>query len=123
MFLSSHLLGEVEQVCDEVAIVAGGRTVTQGSVAEVLASARPAAMWVKVADLVGGAGHTAAGRAPPRRRTVTASASDVVAERAEWITRALVADGSLPERAAPGRDQSRGRVLRPHRPDHGEARG
>src|SRR6188508_642128 len=30
VFLSSHLLGEVEQVCDEVAIVSGGRTVAQG---------------------------------------------------------------------------------------------
>src|SRR5207244_1283702 len=37
VFLSSHLLAEVEQVCDRVAIVARGRTVATGSVAEVLA--------------------------------------------------------------------------------------
>src|SRR3954469_16741259 len=53
VFLSSPLLGEVEQICDEVAIIAGGRTVSQGSVAEVLAITRPAAMWVKVTDLHG----------------------------------------------------------------------
>src|SRR5205823_7984747 len=43
VFLSSHLLAEVEQVCDRVAIVARGRMVATGSVAEVLAAARPAA--------------------------------------------------------------------------------
>ena len=55
VFLSSHLLSEVEQVCDEVAIVAGGRTVAHGSVADVLASTRPAAMWVKVTDIAAAA--------------------------------------------------------------------
>ena len=38
VFLSSHLLGEVEQVCTEVAIVSAGRTVAQGSVGDVLAA-------------------------------------------------------------------------------------
>jgi ABC-2 type transport system ATP-binding protein len=37
--LSSHLLAEVEQVCDEVTIVASGRTITSGPVRDVLASA------------------------------------------------------------------------------------
>jgi ABC-2 type transport system ATP-binding protein len=36
VFLSSHLLAEVEQVCDRVTILAGGRCVAAGSVAEVL---------------------------------------------------------------------------------------
>ncbi len=39
VLLSSHLLAEVEQVCDAVTIVANGRTVVSGSVREVLASA------------------------------------------------------------------------------------
>ena len=41
VFLSSHLLGEVEQVCTDVAIVAAGRTVAHGSVADVLAGRAP----------------------------------------------------------------------------------
>jgi ABC-2 type transport system ATP-binding protein len=36
VFLSSHLLAEVEQVCDRVTILAGGRCVAAGSVADVL---------------------------------------------------------------------------------------
>jgi ABC-2 type transport system ATP-binding protein len=35
VFLSSHLLDEVERVCDHVAIVNGGRVIVQGSVAEL----------------------------------------------------------------------------------------
>ena len=37
--LSSHLLAEVEQVCDEVTIVAHGRTVATGAVRDVLSQA------------------------------------------------------------------------------------
>lgn len=100
VFLSSHLLGEVEQVCDEVAIVAGGRTVAYGPVAEVLGSIRPAAMWVKVADL-------AAGAATLRRAGLIAEADgdrirvEVVTEKAERITRALVAEGHYPSELRP----------------------
>ena len=37
VFLSSHLLDEVERICDEVAIVDRGRVLAQGSVADVVA--------------------------------------------------------------------------------------
>ncbi len=37
VFLSSHLLGEVQSICDSVAIVARGRLIAQGPVEEVLA--------------------------------------------------------------------------------------
>jgi ABC-2 type transport system ATP-binding protein len=36
VFLNSHLLGEVEQVCDSVAIVDRGRVVAQGTLVELL---------------------------------------------------------------------------------------
>ncbi len=38
VFLSSHLLSEVEQVCDEVGIINNGRLVQTGKVAELLSS-------------------------------------------------------------------------------------
>ena len=37
MFVSSHLLSEIQLMCDRVAIVQGGVSVTQGTVEEVLA--------------------------------------------------------------------------------------
>ncbi|HEY3318231.1 MAG TPA: ABC transporter ATP-binding protein [Coriobacteriia bacterium] len=37
VFLNSHLLGEVEQVCDEVAVVDHGRLVEAGALADLLA--------------------------------------------------------------------------------------
>jgi ABC-2 type transport system ATP-binding protein len=100
VFLSSHLLSEVEQVCDEVAIVAHGRTVAQGSVADVLASTRPSAMWVKVADLVAGAAtlERAGFFAVPDGDRIRV---DVAAEDAECVTRALVADGQYPTELRP----------------------
>src|SRR5439155_26044228 len=38
VFLSSHLLGEVEQICDRVAVIRGGRSVVEGTFAEVRAA-------------------------------------------------------------------------------------
>ena len=35
VFLSSHLLEEVERTCDQVAIIDRGQVVTQGSIAEI----------------------------------------------------------------------------------------
>ncbi|GAA1432958.1 ABC transporter ATP-binding protein [Streptomyces thermospinosisporus] len=40
VFLSSHLLDEIEQVCTHAAVMAQGRLVTQGPVAELAAGAR-----------------------------------------------------------------------------------
>jgi ABC-2 type transport system ATP-binding protein len=40
VLLSSHLLDEVEKICDEVAIVDRGRVVAQGPIADLAAGAR-----------------------------------------------------------------------------------
>lgn len=40
VFLSSHLLDEIEQVCTHAAVMARGRLITQGAVAELAAGAR-----------------------------------------------------------------------------------
>jgi ABC-2 type transport system ATP-binding protein len=101
VFVSSHLLGEVEAVCDRVAVVARGRTVAAGSVAEVLARGRPAEMWVKVVDLAGGV-DTLARAGLPSRVDGERIRVEVAPEKAESVTRALVADGHYPSELRPG---------------------
>src|SRR5262249_30082377 len=49
VFLSSHLLGEIEQVCDRVAILARGRCITTGTVDEVLRVGRAAGVVARLA--------------------------------------------------------------------------
>jgi len=49
VFLSSHLLDEVEKTCDHVAIVDHGRVVVQGSVEELAAQGKPTVL-VEVDD-------------------------------------------------------------------------
>jgi ABC-2 type transport system ATP-binding protein len=52
VFLSSHILSEIEHICDRVAILARGRCVANGTVHDVLASnGANQAMLVKVEDL------------------------------------------------------------------------
>jgi ABC-2 type transport system ATP-binding protein len=55
VFVSSHILAEMESTCDQVAILAKGRCVCQGTVEEVISTFghRPAVV-VKVADLESG---------------------------------------------------------------------
>ena len=50
VFVSSHQLAEVQQVCDRVVIVNRGRVVRSGTVAEVLASSQSNATVVRVPD-------------------------------------------------------------------------
>ena len=50
VFVSSHILSEVQQTCDRVAILARGRCVAQGPVKEVLASGQAAKLVVVVDD-------------------------------------------------------------------------
>lgn len=50
VFLSSHLLSEVEQVCDQVGIISNGRLVQLGKVAELLSSQAIIRLEVAPAD-------------------------------------------------------------------------
>jgi ABC-2 type transport system ATP-binding protein len=54
--LSSHILGEVQQICDSVTIISRGRRVAAGPVTEVLASQSRGEYRVKVSDLATAAG-------------------------------------------------------------------
>jgi len=55
VFLSSHLLSEVEQTCDRVAIISRGRLVVNGRVGDVLAAASRPALLVGLDDVDRGA--------------------------------------------------------------------
>jgi ABC-2 type transport system ATP-binding protein len=50
VFVSSHILSEVQQMADRVAIIARGRTVVSGPVHEVLESRRRSGLLVRVED-------------------------------------------------------------------------
>jgi ABC-2 type transport system ATP-binding protein len=54
VFVSSHILSEVQQMADRVAIVARGRLVAAGSVHDVLTSGRETGLRVRVGDLEAG---------------------------------------------------------------------
>ena len=54
VFVSSHILSEVRQTCDSVAILARGRCVAAGSVDEVLASRSATGLVVGLDDLAAG---------------------------------------------------------------------
>ena len=56
VLLSSHLLGEVQQICDTVTIVNHGRVVVAGPVADVLQSRSSGAIAVGVSDSQGALG-------------------------------------------------------------------
>jgi ABC-2 type transport system ATP-binding protein len=56
VFVSSHILSEIEQTCDRVAIVSKGRCIASGTVDEIISSAgHGAAVLVRMTDL--DAGH------------------------------------------------------------------
>ena len=54
VLVSSHILGEVEQVADTVSIIARGRLLASGTVAEVIGSSLGGGFRVRVSDPVGG---------------------------------------------------------------------
>jgi ABC-2 type transport system ATP-binding protein len=51
VFVSSHILSEVQHICDRVAILARGRCVATGPVGEVLSGGRTMALVVRIDDL------------------------------------------------------------------------
>ena len=92
VFVSSHLLTEVRQTCDRVAILARGRCVASGPVEEVLSARHAARLVVRVAeteravDVLCAAGIDAAARDGTIRVALDAS-------EAPRVTRALAERG------------------------------
>jgi ABC-2 type transport system ATP-binding protein len=56
VFVSSHILSEVQQTCDRVAIVSRGKCITSGPVDEVLHQGKAAGLIARLDDLDAGAG-------------------------------------------------------------------
>ena len=89
--LSSHLLAEVEQVCDRVGILVSGSTVVQGDVNTLLAGGRGVRFRLadpdRALELLSGTGHTAT--ATGERELVV----QIEAEEAGSVNRLLVQGG------------------------------
>jgi len=97
VFVSSHILAEIESTCDRVAILAHGRCVSQGSVDEVVSRAgHRSSIVVKVADLDAGERALRAARLGVERvdgslrvDVPPESAGDVtqvLAQAEQWVT-------------------------------------
>jgi ABC-2 type transport system ATP-binding protein len=92
VFVSSHLLSEVRQVCDQVAILARGRCVAAGPVAQVLSSARGVGLLVRLEDLERGRAVLAAAgiQTAPNGEVLRVA---LPPEEAATVTKALAAEG------------------------------
>jgi ABC-2 type transport system ATP-binding protein len=84
VFLNSHLLSEVEQVCDRVAIVDRGRVIAEGTLDELL---RADTVRVRVTDL-------------PRDASVELAPFGAVAADGDWLVVRGVDAGRVPDLVA-----------------------
>ncbi len=87
VLLSSHILSEVQNVCDSVSIISRGRHVVTGPVSEVLAARDTHDVRVKVSDLGYAASLLAESGLPVRTEADHIIVSDI-ADPA-WITQTL----------------------------------
>jgi ABC-2 type transport system ATP-binding protein len=92
VFLSSHLLAEIEQVCSHVAVMSVGKLVAQGSLAE-LRAATAARLQVDTADTALAAGVLAGVGMEPSLVDGVRVVADLGARRPEELCRALVLAG------------------------------
>jgi ABC-2 type transport system ATP-binding protein len=105
VFLSSHLLDEVEKTCDQVAIVDLGRVVIQGAVREIAAQGEPT-LLVEIDD---GAAARAVLAKEPRITSVEDEGASMLRLTlsdglgAAEVNRALVAAGVAVSRLEPAR--------------------
>jgi ABC-2 type transport system ATP-binding protein len=109
VFLNSHLLTEVERVCDRVAIVDRGRVLTELSMAELL---REQGVRVRVAGLAGAAATEIAGRFGRARLDGEWLVVDSIADaRVPRLVAELVSRGGAVHAVLPTRDSLEDRFL------------
>ena len=109
MFLSSHLLDEVEKACDAAAIVDGGRVLMQGPISEIATDGMHGRRRVQRPRRGGGGARRA-----PGLTAITRTADGPAADRRRGrppgdpgVTRALVAAGIDVYRISPVAGRSR----------------
>ncbi|MBA3690732.1 MAG: ABC transporter ATP-binding protein [Actinobacteria bacterium] len=92
VFISSHILSEIQHMADRVAILAHGRLVKEGPVREVLARGGAEGLIVKVDDLTAAA-HALAAAGITATVDRDALRVQIPAEQASRVTRALADRG------------------------------
>ena len=92
VFVSSHLLSEVQQTCDRVAVLARGRCVASGAVDDVLAAGRSRGLVVRLRGLEEGRAVLAEAGIPARLDGDHLRV-DLPPQEADRVTRALAGKG------------------------------
>lgn len=107
VFVSSHILSEVEQMCDDVAILKTGRLITQGPVTSLLRAAMASSLLLRTTDdaraaeaLAAAPWVTSVARQDGRLIVETAAeqaaaVSRMLAERQIWIEEMRPQEGTL----------------------------
>jgi ABC-2 type transport system ATP-binding protein len=101
VFVSSHILSEVQHTCDRVAILARGRCVANGAVGDVLSQGRATSMLVRVGDLQRGLSVL---NAAGLRTTVTSDGllrTEVAPSDGSLVAEALARQGLYPSELRP----------------------
>jgi ABC-2 type transport system ATP-binding protein len=119
VFISSHLLDEVEKICDHAAIVDRGKIITQGAIAELAEGSTQHELIVGVDDperaltvLEGCQWARQAQRSDEGLRVVLADVADLsAADRAAAINGVLVGSGLAVSRLEPVRQSLEKRFL------------
>jgi ABC-2 type transport system ATP-binding protein len=93
VLLSSHLLGEVQATVDRLVVIAGGRVVAQGSLAELLASTGLTVRATDPADLRRLLAESSIAFTPHQDGSLTVETSDRVT--AEYVARLAADTGVL----------------------------
>jgi ABC-2 type transport system ATP-binding protein len=92
IFVSSHILSEVQQTADHVAILAKGKLIKQGPVGEVLATTGGTGVIVKLADLEAGK-RALTDASIPVTMTPDAIRADIPPADSERVSRTLAKAG------------------------------
>jgi ABC-2 type transport system ATP-binding protein len=92
VFVSSHILSEIQQTADRVAIIARGRLITSGLVGDVLAARGGEGLVVKLADLRAGLAALTADGIEASMATDALHVS-LPGHEAERVSRTLAAQG------------------------------
>jgi ABC-2 type transport system ATP-binding protein len=108
VFLNSHLLGEVERVCDRVAIVDRGRVIVEGGIDELLGSR---SVRIRVTEFDGKAEASLGRFGPLAIEGEWLSIRPVDAERVPDIVATIVAGGGRVHAVEPGRATLEDRFL------------